>query len=49
MIGFVGDEPPWAAGAQSLTRSILLVSVRSRTSFQKPLESPRFVMNHEPS
>ncbi len=41
--------PKKPAGAQSLTRSISSSSVRSCTSFQKPSELPRFVMNHEPS
>ena len=36
-------------GSQSWTRSISLLSLRSLTSFQKPLSAPRLLMNHEPS
>ena len=44
-------EPAPAAlyGSQSCTRSISLLSVRIRTSFQKPLSAPRLLISQEPS
>ena len=41
--------PAWLYGSQSCTRSILLLSVRSRTSFHQPSLAPRLLINHEPS
>ena len=41
--------PKALAGRKFCTRSIWLLSLRRRTSFQKPLSAPRLWISHAPS